>query len=54
MREQMEAALTEKRRGQQEVDEKLRQLEPLGAILNACDHELDTLVGAYALHGVRR
>jgi GTP-binding protein EngB required for normal cell division len=51
VREQVEAALAEKRRGQQEVDDKLRQLEPLSAILNACDHELDTLIGAHALHG---
>jgi GTP-binding protein EngB required for normal cell division len=52
VREQMEAALAEKQRGQQEVDTRLTQLEPLAAILNACDHELDTLIGAYALRGM--
>lgn len=53
LREQVESALAEKQCGQQEVDEKLRQLDPLRASLNACDHELDTLVSAYALQGAR-
>ncbi|MGZ3677096.1 MAG: dynamin family protein [Ktedonobacterales bacterium] len=53
LREQVESALAEKQRGQQEVDAKLRQLDPLRADLNACDQELDTLVSAYALQGAR-
>ncbi len=53
LREQVEAVLQEKERGQQEVDAKLRQLDPLRSQLNTCDQGLDQLISAYALQGAR-